>query len=324
MTSHNRQSASLFTYFSALRAFSFPASALPSLTGSVAALYMHHTETMYHFSWLYCFLALVGCLAIHSFSNVINDVFDYRSGLDSKENFGLKNPLVRGAMTERELLGLAGVLFGTALVIGMYFVWQCGILILLPVAFGAFSAYFYTAPPLKLKYRGWGDMQVMISFGVAMTLGSYYTQAHEVFANGLPDAGTILFVTAISLPQGVLIAAILHANNHRDRLSDARHGARTLASRLSKSTSERLQYALVCGAFLMQSGLMLLPSHRLPLTTALTLLAIPQAIRVVRNIHRTEQPGTQAFILLVADAARLLLIYGTAMVLGLLWSSLLP
>lgn len=323
MTAAHRPPASFSTYISALRTFSFPASALPSLTGSVVALYLHHAEATYRFSWLNCLFALAGCLAIHSFSNVINDFFDYRSGLDSKENFGLKNPLVRGAMTERELLGLAGVLFGIALAIGVYFVWQCGMLILLPVAFGAFSAYFYTAPPLKLKYRGWGDMQVMVSFGIAMTLGSYYTQAHEVFANGLPDTAIMLFVVAVSFPQGLLIAAILHANNHRDRASDARHGARTLASRLSKSASERLQYALVGGAFFMQAVLMLLPSHRLPLSTALTLVAIPQAIRVVRNIHRIEQPGTQAFVLLVADAARLLLIYGAAMVLGLLWSSLL-
>ena len=310
-------------YFSALRAFSFPASALPSLTGSVAALYLHHTLPGFSFSWLNCLLSLAGCLAIHSFSNVINDVFDFRSGLDSNENFGQKNPIVRGAITERHMLWFAAWLFGFAVVCGVFFLWNCGVWILVPVVFGASSAYFYTAPPLKLKYRGFGDVQVMVSFGVAMTLGSYYTQAHTVFGNGLPDAATAVFVIGLSLPQGLLISAILHANNHRDRSSDSRFGAQTLASRLRPETSERLQYALVFGAFFVQATLMLLPETRLPPMTALTVLSLPQAIRVARNIRRNERPSTPAFALLVAEAARLQLAYGAAFVAGLLIDVLL-
>lgn len=67
-----------------LRPFSFPASAFPSLLGSAAAVACHGREQGFSFSLLDAALALVGCVAIHSVSNLLNDYFDWRSGLDRK------------------------------------------------------------------------------------------------------------------------------------------------------------------------------------------------------------------------------------------------
>lgn len=300
-------------YISALRAFAYPASVLPSLTGSVAALMFHHSNPAFHFSWLHSLLTVLGCIAIHSVSNLVNDYFDFRSGLDSAQNFGLKNPLVRGSLTLADMRRMIATTFAIAIAVALYFVLCCGLPILYLVLFGAFSAWFYTAPPFKLKYRGGGDLQVILSFGILITVGSYYTQVYSIE----PFFGErIWLLVALSLPQSLLINAILHANNHRDRESDVRHGARTLATRLSEQNSERYQYLLLSMAY----SLALLLSYFLSPFLLLTLLSLPQAWRVAKNIQRKEQPGTAAFKLLVADAAKLQFSFGLLMLAGILIS----
>jgi len=300
-------------YYKALRVFTFSASVFPSLTGTLFAPYiLKGNDAIYTFSYLHCFLVLLGCVAIHSVSNLANDYFDFKSGLDSKENFGMKNPLVRGSLTERELLGEIVFMFLIAVLVGLYFTITCGWVIIYLIMFGAFSAWFYSAPPFKLKYRGFGDIQVVLSFGILMTVGSYITQVYSVTSALTTEA--IILVVVISLPQSLLINAILQANNHRDRVSDAKHGARTIATRLSEGNSIRFQYFLVIGAYVVVTVLALWSNYYL----LLPLLSLSQAITVLKNIHKKEQPGTQAFKLLVADAANLLRSFGALMIVALL------
>lgn len=307
--------AGLRSYYRALRAFSFPASALPSITGSVLALDVLRQSSSanptehYSFSWINALLSLIGCLAIHSVSNLINDLYDYRSGLDSAENFGMKNPLVNGSLTEKQIKTEIYTLFVLALAIGIYFIYQIGLPIVILVLIGAFSAWAYTAPPFKLKYRGLGDLQAMISFGILMTIGSYCVQP-----NAILSAEQLSKVFILSLPQGLLISAILHANNHRDRERDVQSSAYTIATRLSYEWSVRYQYILVLGAYGIMGSCVL--SGIAPFSTLLTILSIPLARKVLQNITKQEQPGTLAHRLLVADCARLQLVFGLLMVLG--------
>lgn len=301
-------------YYKALRAFTFSASVFPSLTGSLfGAMFVLGSKDDLHFSYLHCFLVLLGCIAIHSVSNLANDYFDFKSGLDSKENFGMKNPLVRGALTEGELKGEILFMFIVAVCVGAYFVYTCGMVIIYLMLFGALSAWFYSAPPFALKRRGLGDIQVVLSFGILMTVGSFITQAYNVFEFRNLESW-LPFIVMLSLPQSLLINAILQANNHRDRESDAKHGARTIATRLSEKNSIRFQYILVTGAYILITVIALLTDSYF----LLPLLSIPHAIKVLKNIHKKEQPGTQAFKLLVADAANLQRSFGGLMIISLI------
>jgi 1,4-dihydroxy-2-naphthoate octaprenyltransferase len=74
---------------------------------------------------------------------------------------------------------------------------------------------------------------VFVFFGLVAVVGTYYLQAETV--------STVAFVAAV--PVGLVVTAILVANNLRDIETDARAGKRTLAVRLGERAT-RLQYTL--------------------------------------------------------------------------------
>ncbi len=163
----------------------------------------------------------------------MNDYYDYRSGVDRPDNFGAVNVLVRKLMTPRQLATEAAVAFGVAVLCGVYLIAQAGDAmwpLIALVAFGALSAYFYTAPPFAFKNRGFGDIQVMFSFALLMVFGAFYVEAK-----------TLSWVPVIcSLPIGFLVVDILHINNLRDRLPDRDRRQQTIAIALGEPGSKRL------------------------------------------------------------------------------------
>ena len=60
---------------------------------------------------------------------------------------------------------------------GAYLVWAVGWPVLALGAFGALTGFCYSATPLKLGSRGWGELFIMLDFGVLPVLGAYYVQA---------------------------------------------------------------------------------------------------------------------------------------------------
>ncbi len=303
-------------WWRALRPFSFPASLFPSLTGSLAAAALHRSEPGFAFSVGDAVIAVLGCVAIHATSNVLNDYFDWRSGLDRSDNSGRMNPLVQQSLSPSQILRLAFACGLVACVIGAYFIAQSEGAIALIVAVGAFSAWAYTAPPFALKYRALGEVQVMLSFGVLMTLGSYMVQA-ELYANVESETAVLL----LSLPQSLLIAAILHANNHRDRRGDRRAGALTLSllvgsARRSVAVGRLLvwsAYAVHVVAVIATAG----QRYEIPAWSLLAFASMPLARRARALLDGCDDPLSPAFAAVVPMHARLQMAYGGFMVTGL-------
>lgn len=305
-----------------LRPFSFPASAFPSLLGSAAAVACHGREQGFSFSLLDAALALVGCVAIHSVSNLLNDYFDWRSGLDRLDNSGRMNPLVSGWLRVQEFLRILAVVSAIALAIASYFLIRAGEAIAWVIAIGAISAWAYTAPPFSLKRRAFGELQVMLSFGVLMTLGSYLVQAwqHSSFESELS-------VLLLSLPQSLLIAAILHANNHRDRRGDQSAGALTLSLAVgSARRSLALGKGFIWGAFILHGFIVLATAGERYAISAWSLVAwgsFPWAQRALALLDGSDDPTSEQFLRVVPMHAQLQAIYGGLMVVGVLVGALL-
>lgn len=303
-------------YWRILRPFSFPASVFPSLVGSLAALTLHQGEEGFAFSPLHAGLSLLGCIAIHATSNLLNDYYDWRSGLDRMDNSGQSNPLVQGTLSLAQMRKLIVQIAAIAIAIGLYFLAVCGPAIGWIIAIGAVSAWAYTAPPFALKYRGLGEVQVMLSFGVLMTLGSYIVQAWQVM-----NLASELSVLLLALPQSLLIAAILHANNHRDRRGDRAAGAQTLSLLLgSPHRSIVFAHSLVWGAYLLHGMVVFATQgnhYPIPAWTLLAWVSMPWAWRALRSLKGSDEPTSPHFATVVVQHARLQLFYGSLMVLGL-------
>jgi len=261
----------LSPFWLALRTTRLPflsATAVPVLLG-IAVAASHGA-----FTWWTALLTLIGGSLAHLAINVTNDIFDTLSGADDANTTptmfsGGSRVAVYDLVTIRGLAGIAIGLFGAAAAIGLVLVvvTQSMTLLWIGVA-GILVGVAYTAPPLKLVYRGLGEIAVAVGFGPIMLLGAYVVQTG--------DLAWEPFV--LSLVPGILIALILYVNEIPDRRSDAEAGKRTLPVRLSPATVRAAYLVAAIGAFaIVVAGVV---GGLFPWPTLVALAAVPIALRV--------------------------------------------
>jgi 1,4-dihydroxy-2-naphthoate octaprenyltransferase len=220
-------------------------------------------------------LTVVGAALVHLGINVSNDVFDTTQGADDvnvtpTKYSGGSRVIQYGLVSLPRMAAISAGFFLAAATIGLILLSVRGSMALLAIGvLGFVLGIGYTAPPLKLVYRGLGEVAVAIGFGPLMLVGAYVVQT----------AGTLSWEPfVVSIPVAVLVALILYVNEIPDRRGDAHAGKRTLPVRLPKPTVIRLYEVAVLAAFAsVVVGVIL---GVLPATTLAVLLAAPLALRV--------------------------------------------
>ncbi len=293
----------------ALRPFSFTASIVPAVYGGLLALALRGRDGIpaFTFDGFSFFVTILGCVAVHAASNLVNDFFDHRSGVDQPDNFGAVNVLVRKLMTPMDVSIEAGVAFALAGCCGFYLALQAGSAqwpLVALIVFGALSAYFYTAPPFAFKNRGFGDVQVMLSFALAMVFGAFYVQTKTLSWLPVIDA----------LPVGLLVVDILHINNLRDLATDRAAGITTIAIALGEAGAKRLHHLYVAAAY--ATTIALVACSLLSLWTLLVFASLPAAIALGRAVQRLGAANVDPAI--VIKAARFHALFGGLLILGML------
>ena len=233
-----------------------------------------------HVNWALLPLALLGSIAIQAGTNLANEYFDYTQGVDRSDSLGPAGVILEGKLAPSQVLWAAILAFAVGVLLGLYIVAQVGWIILVLGLASVLAAWFYTAKPLSLGYRGLGEPEVFIFMGPVMVTASYYVQARSL-------AWTPLLV---SLPVGLLVTAILHANNLRDMVQDKERGRVTWAVLACRSWgiergrkfSRWTYHVLVAGAYVTLAGLV--AANIAPLSALLTLLTAPQAYRLIRFV----------------------------------------
>ena len=261
----------LSPFWLALRTTRLPflsATAVPVLLG-VAVAASHGA-----FTWWTALLTLVGASFAHLAINVTNDVFDTLSGADEAnptptQFSGGSRVAIYDLVSVRALAALAAALYLAAGAIGLVLVAVTGSTTLLWIGMAGIAiGLAYTAPPLKLVYRGLGEIAVLLGFGPIMLLGAYVVQSGRIDTEPL----------VLSLVPGILTALILFVNEIPDRRSDAVAGKRTLPTRFSPEVivGIYLTAALVAFATIV-AGVV---AGILPWPTLVALGAIPLTLRV--------------------------------------------
>ena len=229
-------------------------------------------------AWL-ALLTLVGASLAHLAINVSNDIFDTLSGADAAnvnptQFSGGSRVLIYDLLSLRQLVAVALALFGGAAAIGLLLVVITGSPTLLWIGIAGLAVGIaYTAPPLKLVYRGLGEIAVALGFGPIMLLGAYVVQTGRL----------ALEPFVVSIPVGILVALILYVNEIPDRTGDAAAGKRTLPVRLRADTvtGGYLVAALVAFAVIVVG----VAAGLLPWPTLLALAAVPLALRIHTGIR---------------------------------------
>jgi 1,4-dihydroxy-2-naphthoate octaprenyltransferase len=286
-----------------LRPFAYTASVIPVLTGGALAAVDHN------FSWLPFAAALLGGVLLHSGTNIVNEIYDVRKGIDTITSPRASHALLKGRLTERQAFVAAFVAFALAVAIGVYLIVMRGPAIIGLGAAGLLGGYFYTAPPFEYKYHALGVPLVFLLMGPLMVVGTFFAVTGTWSATAL----------AASIPVGLLVTAILDGNEWRDISEDSRAGISTLSARIGRERAHYFYVALVLGAY-MALGLTVAIGW-LPPQTLIAIVSLPFLAQVIRSAELGATGQQRAIAMIDVQTARLHLTFGSLLVAGILLSA---
>ncbi len=234
--------------------------------------------------WFNVTLAVVGIVVAHLANNLMNDLADTETGNDTADYpraLYAPHPILAGLVTRRQLL--VGILLCQVI--------DLAIMVTLIVrqdwwiaAFalgGLLLSWAYTAPPLRLKKVGLGELDVLVTWGPLMVGGVYYAGTGR-----LPWTVLAAATVYALLPTAVLMG------KHVDKLPyDAPAGTRTLPVLLGEARAKALTRAMMGGYYVGVVALVVVAA--LPWPALLTLAAVPTLVAVWRAYGRpkpTEAP----------------------------------
>lgn len=215
---------------------------------------------------------LLVALLLQIGTNMANELFDYRRGLDRPGAVGIAGVLVSGRMRPRTLGFLTAGVYALAVLLGAALAAARGPLLLLVGLLAAALSLAYSAGPRPVAATPFGEALVFL------LMGPLEVGVAEVAAGGRLTAAALW----ASLPVGLTVAAILLANNTRDLEKDRDHGRRTLAILLGRERAARLLEGLLLGAPLL--ALPMAAGGLLPASSLLALLALPLALRLRKRL----------------------------------------
>jgi len=241
------------------------------LVGAGVAVYQTGTLNVFHF-----LLAFLGALLSHVSVNVLNDYFDFKSGVDLKTKrtpfSGGSGILPAGLLKPQQVFLMGLVSLAGVIAIGGYFIYKYPLAILPLGLIGVVVVYFYTThitkdPLLCAIAPGLG-------FGPLMVLGTYVAQTGEyTLAAGIA-----------SLIPGFLVSNLLLLNQFPDVEADKVASRRHLPITIGRRLSARVYVGLLGLTYL---ALILAVSFQLlPLTALLGLATVPLAMKAARGVLR--------------------------------------
>ena len=224
--------------------------------------------------WTWFAVTALGITLFHAAANVINDYYDTLYKIDQPDSPTAKyrsQPILSGMLTPRQLLWEAVILFALTFTIGLttafirsYHVLWIGII-------GLLTSIYYTAGPVKFKYRALGEFAVFMMWGPLMVEGAYAVQRQALSVKAL----------YISIPFGILVALVLFANNMRDIDYDSRQNVKTLSIVLGSHKSYILFAVLIMTAYASVLGMIALGI--MSLWGFLIFLSLPKALSLLKT-----------------------------------------
>ncbi len=219
-------------------------------------------------------LAFIGALLTHVAVNVLNDYFDFKSGLDLQTVptpfSGGSGTLVNKIMTPRSSMVYGSSALALATLIGLYLAIKTSFLIFIIGIPGILLVTLYTqyitrSPFLCLIAPGLG-------FGPLFIVGIYIVLVGSVSVS----------IVAASVIPGLLVSNLLLINQFPDVEADERFHRRVLPVIYGRRVSAYVFTFLLTLAYL--TGLIAVVANILPVTALLFFLTIPLGVLVVQGV----------------------------------------
>ncbi len=279
------KNSKLLILFLASRPNFLLASASPVLVGSALGY-----ATVGTFNFTLFILALFAIMLLHAGANIANDYFDHTSRNDwLNQNptpfSGGRRFIQQGVLSPKATLltSLVTLTFGS--ILGLIIVLLTKSLFILTLGIvGLLGGFFYTAPPLRIGYRGIGEFVIAILFGILPVYGSYYLQT------GLIDTTPIIPAAIVA----ILIFLVILINEFHDLAADAAVNKKTLVVSLGVTTSAWIYRTAIITSYII--AIIAIIAYRPTFFAALLyLLTLPIAVAAVKFANKTELTTPQKF-----------------------------
>lgn len=227
-------------------------------------------------NWLLFTAMLVCGLFLQIATNLFNEYYDFKRGLDTADSVGIGGALVRHGTKPSSVLAFALILYGLSILIGIYICMNSSWWLVVIGIIGMLIGYLYTGGPMPIAYTPFGELFAGLSMGIGYILIAYFIQTGDVSMTSF----------LVSVPLGILVGGINMSNNIRDIKEDTIGGRKTLAILLGREKAIQLlaisfivSYAWIVGlvVFGVVSPWLLL-----------VFISVPKPIAAIKNFKEGE------------------------------------
>jgi 1,4-dihydroxy-2-naphthoate octaprenyltransferase len=274
------------------------------LTLSIVLAFLGTTVAWYdgYFNLWHALLAGIGLVLTHASVNILNDYFDFRSGIDLAAR---RTPFSGGSgilpaelLSPRQVLWLGIVMLVLAVPIGIYFViirgWQ-----LLPLLIVA-AVFILLYSPFILK-RPWPEWAAGAGLGALPILGTYFAQT-----------GAYTCTAAVAcIPSAFLVHNLLLLNEFPDVEADMLAKRKTVPISIGKNRAAIFYSVVAVALYLWIIGWV--AARVMPVWTLLALLTLPLTIRAINGARHHNDAAK----LMPAMAANVINVLLTQLFMGI-------
>lgn len=256
------------------RPHTLTASFVPVLLGTSMALSINH-ETI-HFGLF--FAMLIASMLIQAATNMFNEYYDYKLGLDNENSVGIGGTIVRHGVAPKTIMAIALSFYGIAMLLGVYI---CAMTSWWLVAVGLVCmliGYLYTGGPYPIAYSPFGELVSGAVMGMGIVLIAFFIQIGDVTADAV----------IISVPSMILVGAIMLSNNIRDIVGDTEGGRKTMAILVGRHNA----VTVLAGFFIVSYIwiiILVVIGHLTP-WALLVLLSVKKPIEAIKLFRAKEKP----------------------------------
>lgn len=280
MSNQYQQYSTVRKYWQLMRPHTLTAAIVPVLVGTAASkLYFLGSED--HIKFILFLAMLVACLLIQAATNMFNEYYDFKKGLDDHESVGIGGAIVRNGMTPRLVMNLAIAFYIIAALLGIFLAFHSSFWILPVGLVCMLIGYLYTGGPFPISWTPFGELFSGLFMGMIIILISFYIQTDNLQG----------FVVWLSIPIVITIGLINMANNLRDRVKDKASGRKTLPILLGKRGSLTFMSIMYIIAYVFVIiTIFIKPGGSL--FYLLVLLSFPMPVKVIRRFKKHDTPAT--------------------------------
>jgi len=181
------------------------------------------------------FLTITSALLMQIGTNLVNDYFDFKTGVDSENRLGPKRVTSEGLLSPNKVKNGYQFCFSLAFILGIYLMIVGGTPIIVIGLLSLLTAYIYTGGPFPLSHHGLGEITALIFFGPLAVWGTFFLQTNKMD----------IFPLLVGMGPGLIAAALMSINNLRDIVSDKKAGKKTLAVLLGEKRARLLSLLFI-------------------------------------------------------------------------------